>query len=74
MCGEVCYELSPAQGWAGGKALNEKEAAELMRRVAANANTLYWEALEVAVDHLRGVEWSNRVGRKARDVCKVADM
>ena len=28
VCGEVSYELSPAQGWGGGKALSEEEATE----------------------------------------------
>ena len=43
-------------------------------RVAANADALCWEAVGVLVNHLRGVEWLNSVGRKGRDVCKVVDM
>ena len=67
--------MSPARGWGGGKALNgEEEAIEWMRRLKTNVDTLCFEAVGVAVDDLRGVEWINGVGRKARVGCVIPDM
>ena len=75
VCGEVGYELSPARGWGGGKALSgEEEAIDWMRRLSENAATLCFEAVGVAVDDLRGVEWMNGVGRSAREGCVHPDM
>ena len=74
MCGEVSYELSPAQGWGGGKALSKEEATEWMRRLRENVDTLCFEAVGVSVDDLRGVEWLNGVGRTARGGCVIPDM
>ena len=71
---EVGYELSPAVGWAGGSMLGEEEAADWIRRLAANMDTLCFEAVGVSVDDLRGVESLNGVGRAARDGCVVVDM
>ena len=74
MCGGVAYELSPVCGWAGGAVLDEEKATEWIRRLAGNVDTLCYEVVGVSKDHLRGVEWLNGVGRKARDECVVADM
>ena len=72
MCGEVGYKLSPARGWGGGKALHDEgEAIEWMRSLKENPSVLCFEAVGVAVDNLRGVEWLNGVGRKARDGCVI---
>ena len=40
MCEEVGYELSPAVGWGGGKVMCEEEAADWMKRLAANVDTV----------------------------------
>ena len=69
VCEEVGYELSPARGWGGGKALIEEEATDCIRRLAANAGTLCYEAVGVSVDNLKGVEWLNGVAREAREGC-----
>ena len=75
MCGEVSYELSPAQGWGGGKALRgEEEAIDWIRRLKEKAGTLCFEEVGVAVDDLRGVEWLNGVRRKAREGCVVPNI
>ena len=66
--------MSPAQGWGGGKVPSEEEAADWMRRLAVNADTLCLETGGVSVDNLRGVEWLNGVGRAAREGCVVVDM
>ena len=59
----------------GGKALGgEEEAIEWMRRLKENTSTLCFEAVGVAVDDLRGVEWLNGVGRSARGGCVIPDM
>ena len=63
------YELSPAKGCGGGKALSEEEASDWMRRLAANAGSQCFEAVGVSVDDLRGVGWLNGVGRTAREGC-----
>ena len=67
--------MSPARGWGGGKALSgEEEAIDWMRRLKENTSTLCFEAVGVAVDDLRVVEWLNGVGRSARDGCVTPNM
>ena len=75
VCGEVGYELSPAQGWGVGKALiGEEEAIEWMRRLGKNTGAQCFEAVGVSVDDFRGIEWLNKIGRSARDGCMVPAM
>ena len=74
MCGEECYELSPADGWVGGLALSEDEAVNWIVRLAANVDTLCYDTVGVWSVNLKGVEWLNGVGRAARDVCVVLGM
>ena len=74
MCGEVGYELSPADKWTGGTALDEETSTEWIRKLRANADTVWFEAVGVSVEDLRGIEWLNGVGRAARDGNVVADM
>ena len=71
---EVKYKLSPARGWAGGTVMNEDKAFDWMWWVAVHVDAMYFEAVGLAVDHLRGVEWLNEVGRLARNVCRVVDI
>ena len=74
MCEGVGYELSPADGWTGGSAMDEETANEWIRKLAANADTLCHEAVGVSRDHLRGIEWLNGVARSARDRNVIVDM
>lgn len=74
MCEGVGYELSPADGWAGGSAMDEELAADWIRRLATNVDTLCFEAVGVSVDHLKGIEWLNGIGRAAMEGCVIVDM
>ena len=74
MCEGVGYELSPADRWGNGAALDEETATEWIRKLKANVDTLCFDAVGVSVDDLRGVEWLNGVGRLARDGCVAVDM
>ena len=59
----------------GGKALRgEEEAIEWMRKLGENVDALCFEAVGVSVDDLRGVEWLNSVGRRARVGCVIPNM
>ena len=71
---DVGYGLSPDVGWGSGKVMNEEEATNWIRRLAANADTLCFEAMGVSVDHLSGIEWLNKVGREERDGNVIVDM
>ena len=70
----VRYELSPANGWAGGLVMDKEKASDWIRQLATNVETLCFVVVGVSVDYLRGVEWLNGVGRGARDVCVIVDM
>ena len=74
MCEEVGYKLSPTDKWAGGSVMDEEKATDWIRRLAANVDTLCFEAVGVSKDHLKGVERFNGVGRAARDGSVVVDM
>ena len=71
---EVGYKLSPAERWAGGSVIDEETATNWIVRLAANVNTVCFEAVGVSKDDLRGVEWLNGVRRVATSGCVIVDM
>ena len=56
-------------GGGGESGMDEEAAASWIKRLKANVDTLCFEAVGVASDHLVGVEWLNKVGRAVRDGC-----